>query len=95
MGITDRLQHAWNAFLYNDNNFTNYHSIGASSSFKPDRTRLSRGNERSIVTSVYNRLALDASSIAIKHVKLDENGRYTEEINSGLNNCLNLKLYKN
>ena len=91
MGITDRLQHAWNAFLYNDNNFTNYHSIGASSSFKPDRTRLSRGNERSIVTSVYNRLALDASSIAIKHVKLDENGRYTEEINSGLNNCLNLE----
>ena len=91
MRITDRLQHAWNAFLYNDNNFTNYHSIGASSSFKPDRTRLSRGNERSIVTSVYNRLALDASSIAIKHVKLDENGRYTEEINSGLNNCLNLE----
>lgn len=91
MGITDRLQHAWNAFLYNDNNFTNYRSIGASSSFKPDRTRFSRGNERSIVTSVYNRLALDASSIAIKHVKLDENGRYTEEINSGLNNCLNLE----
>ena len=91
MGITDRLQHAWNAFLYNDNNFTNYHSIGASSSFKPDRTRFTRGNERSIVTSVYNRLALDASSIAIKHVKLDENGRYTEEINSGLNNCLNLE----
>ena len=91
MGITDRLQHAWNAFLYNDNNFTNYRSIGASSSFKPDRTRFTRGNERSIVTSVYNRLALDASSIAIKHVKLDENGRYTEEINSGLNNCLNLE----
>lgn len=91
MGITDRLQHAWNAFLYNDDNFTNYRSIGASSSFKPDRTRFSRGNERSIVTSVYNRLALDASSIAIKHVKLDENGRYTEEINSGLNNCLNLE----
>ena len=91
MGITDRLQHAWNAFLYNDNNFTNYRPIGASSSFKPDRTRFTRGNERSIVTSVYNRLALDASSIAIKHVKLDENGRYTEEINSGLNNCLNLE----
>ena len=91
MGITDRLQHAWNAFLYNDNNFTSYRSIGASSSFKPDRTRFTRGNERSIVTSVYNRLALDASSIAIKHVKLDENGRYTEEINSGLNNCLNLE----
>lgn len=91
MGITDRLQHAWNAFLYNDNNNTNYRHIGHSSSFKPDRTRLSRGNERSIVTSVYNRLALDASSIAIKHVKLDENGRYTEEINSGLNNCLNLE----
>ena len=91
MGITDRLQHAWNAFLYNDNNNINYRHIGHSSSFKPDRTHFSRGNERSIVTSVYNRLALDASSIAIKHVKLDENGRYTEEINSGLNNCLNLE----
>ena len=90
MGITDRLQHAWNAFLSNDNKRP-YHSSGHISSYKPDRVRFSRGNERSIVTSVYNRLALDVSAIAIKHVRLDENGRYTEEINSGLQNCLNVE----
>jgi hypothetical protein len=65
--------------------------MGYYSSYKPDRVRFTRGNERSIVTSVYNRLALDASAIAIKHVRLDDNGRFTEEINSGLQNCLNVE----
>jgi hypothetical protein len=65
--------------------------MGYYSSHKPDRVRFSRGNERSIVTSVYNRLALDASAMAIKHVRLDDNGRFTEEINSGLQNCLNVE----
>lgn len=91
MGITDRLQHAWNAFMYNDKSYTNYRNMGGISTYKPDRVHFSRGNERSIVTSVYNRLALDASQIAIKHVRLDENGRYSEEINSGLHNCLNIE----
>ena len=90
MGITDRLQHAWNAFLNNDIR-TRYQDMGYYSSYKPDRVRFSRGNERSIVTSVYNRLALDASAMAIKHVRLDDNGRFTEEINSGLQNCLNVE----
>ena len=90
MGITDRLQHAWNAFLNNDVR-TRYQDMGYYSSYKPDRVRFTRGNERSIVTSVYNRLALDASAMMIKHVRLDDNGRFTEEINSGLQNCLNIE----
>ena len=90
MGITDRLQHAWNAFLDNDRRRP-YQDMGYFSYNKPDRVRFTRGNERSIVTSVYNRLALDVAAIAIKHVRLDENGRYTEEINSGLQNCLNVE----
>ena len=90
MGITDRLQHAWNAFLDNDRRRP-YQYMGYSSYNKPDRVRFTRGNERSIVTSVYNRLALDVAAIGIKHVRLDENGRYTEEINSGLQNCLNVE----
>lgn len=91
MGIRDRLQHAWNAFVYNDNTYTNPQNLGGFSTFKPDRVHFSRGVERSIVTSVYNRLALDVSSIAIKHVRLDDNGRFKEEIDSGLQNCLNVE----
>ena len=91
MRMRDRLQHAWNAFVYNDNSYTNPQNLGGFSTYKPDRVHFSRGVEKSIVTSVYNRLALDVSSIAIKHVRLDDNGRYVEEINSGLQNCLNVE----
>lgn len=91
MRIRDRLQHAWNAFVYNDNSYTNPQNLGGFSTYKPDRVHFSRGVEKSIVTSVYNRLALDVASIAIKHVRLDDNGRYIEEINSGLQNCLNVE----
>ena len=90
MGIADRLQHAWNAFLNNEAP-SRYNGLGHISTYKPDRVRFSRGNERSIVTSVYNRLALDASAMAIKHVRLDDNGRFVEEINSGLQNCLTVE----
>ena len=89
--MRDRLQHAWNAFVYNDNAYTNPQNLGGFSTFKPDRVHFSRGVEKSIVTSVYNRLALDVASLAIKHVRLDENGRYMEEVNSGLQNCLNVE----
>ena len=89
--MRDRLQHAWNAFVYNDNTYTNPQNLGGFSTFKPDRVHFSRGVEKSIVTSVYNRLALDVASLAIKHVRLDENGRYMEEVNSGLQNCLNVE----
>lgn len=89
MGFTDRLQHAWNAFM--NRSPTNYYrNVGDSYTYRPDRIRLARRNERSIVTSVYNRIALDVSAIDIKHVKLDENNRFKEEVDSGLNNCLTL-----
>ena len=91
MGIRDRLQHAWNAFVYNDNNYVNPQNLGGFSTFRPDRVHFSRGVEKSIVTSVYNRIALDATSIAIKHVRLDDNGRFLEEVDSGLQNCLNVE----
>ena len=90
MGLLDRVKHGWNAFMNRDpTNF--YRDIGSSYFYRPDRPRLTRGNERSIVTSVYNRIALDVAAINIKHCRLDENGRFIEEINSHLNNCLNLE----
>lgn len=91
MGIFDRLQHAWNAFTNNRDPTYNYRDIGTSYSYRPDRVRFSRGNEKSIVNSVLNRMALDVAAIDIRHVRLDENGRYLEDIDSGLNNCLSLE----
>ena len=90
MGFTTRLQHAWDAFFNKDPTNNNFQDIGMSYSYRPDRPRLTRGNERSIVTSVYNRIALDASAINIQHVRLDDNGRFLSEIKSGLNTCLTL-----
>ena len=89
MAFTDRLQHAWNAFLNRDPTYE-FRDHGMISTYKPDRVRFTRGNERSIVTSVYNRIALDVSSIDINHAKLDENGRFKEVIQSGLNECLTI-----
>ena len=85
-----RLKHAWNAFTNRDPTYE-YKSSGISSTYRPDRVRLSRGNERSIVTSVYNRIALDVSSLEFKHCKLDENGRFVKVIKSDLNNCLTVE----
>lgn len=90
MGFTTRFQHAWDAFFNKDPTNNNFRDIGMSYSYRPDRPRLTRGNERSIVTSVYNRIALDASAINIQHVRLDDNGRFLSEIKSGLNTCLTL-----
>ena len=84
-----RMKHAWNAFFNRDPTASNL-DIGPSYYYKPDRVRFSRGNERSIVTSVYNRIALDVAAINIQHVRLDDNGRFIETIDSGLNSCLNL-----
>lgn len=88
--LGSRLKHAWNAFLNRDPT-SYYRDIGASYSYRPDRPRFSRGNERSIVTSVYNRIALDVAAINIQHVKMDENGRFLHAIDSGLNNCLTME----
>lgn len=90
MGLLTQIRHGWNAFLNRDPT-GNYRNIGPEYSYRPDRPRLTRGNERSIVTSVYNRIALDVASIDIKHCKLDENGRFVSVVNSALNNCLSLE----
>lgn len=90
MPIGARIKHAWNAFMNRDPTVY-YKDIGPGYSYRPDRVQFSRGNERSIVTSVYNRIALDAAAISIEHVKLDGDGRYLSTIVSGLNNCLTLE----
>lgn len=90
INVSSRLKHAWNAFLNRDPT-SYYRESGASYSYRPDRIRLTRGNERSIVTSVYNRIGMDVASLDIKHVVLDDDGRYVEDMKSGLNNCLTLE----
>ena len=84
------LQHAWSAFR-NKDPAIRYGDIGPGYGYRPDRVRFTRGNERSIVTSVYNRITLDASAINIYHARLDDNNRFTEIIESGLNTCLTLE----
>ena len=92
LNLSTRLVHAWNAFTSRDP--TQYIITGPGYSSRPDRPRLSRGNEKSIATSIFNRIALDVSSVSIKHCRLDKNGRYVEDIDSGLNNCLTLEANK-
>lgn len=90
MEFVDRLKHSWNAFMNRDPTY-GYHPTGPSYSYRPDRPRLTRGNERSIVTSVFNRIALDVAAINIQHCKLDNNGRFVSAVDSSLNTCLNLE----
>lgn len=87
--LLDRFKRSFNAFV-NATEYNTETSGGSGYSSRPDRTRLRFGNERSIATAVYNRIAIDASSIAIKHVRVDQNGRFKEEISSGLDKCLQL-----
>lgn len=89
MSFGSRLKHAWNAFTGNVQ--MNYRDLGMSYPYRADRPRMSRGNERSIVTSVYNRIALDVAALNVQHVRLDENGRFLSVIDDGLNNCLTLE----
>lgn len=92
--FTSRLKRAWNAFTKNRDP-TEYNvqhqNTGMGYVYRPDRVRFSRGNERSIVTSVYNRIAMDVAAISIKHCRVDKNGRYIEDIKSGLNDCLTVE----
>ena len=83
--FSSRLKHAWDVFRNREPTY-DYQDTGPSTSYRPDRTRLTGGNERSIVTSIFNRIALDVSSINVKHCRIDENGRFKEQINSGLDN---------
>lgn len=90
VALGSRIKHAWNAFR--DNSPLWYRrDIGNGSSYRPDRVRLTRGNSQSIVTPIYNRIALDVAAINIQHVRLDDNGRFLSTINSPLNNCLTLE----
>ena len=92
--LSSRLRKAWNAFTNNrdpTNIYYQYQNLGMGSVYRPDRVRFTRGNERSIVTSVYNRIAMDVAAIAIKHCRVDKNGRFIEDIKSGLNDCLTVE----
>lgn len=97
MGILDKLKHAWNAFRQVDESYyrtPTYINYGHISSSRPDRMYFSKGNDRSIVTAVYNRIAIDVSMLDFKHVRIDEEKRYKEDMNSGLNTCLTLSANK-
>lgn len=90
--LTSRLKKAWNAFTNNRDPTEGYRqSTGMGYVYRPDRVRFSRGNEKSIVTSVYNRIAMDVAQVAIKHVRVDKDGRYIEDMKSGLNDCLTVE----
>ncbi len=88
--IRSRLKHAWNAFFVRDPP-GRYRDMGIGYARRPDRVRFSRGNERTIITSVLNRIAIDCAQVKIVHAKLDKNGRYAEDMDTGLNRCLNLE----
>lgn len=96
MGVKDRLQHAWNAFMNKDptDPLPNVDNFQPMYSYREDRPRYLPGTEKSIVSAIYTRIAVDSAAISIKHVRLDDNERYLETINSGLNECLNLEANK-
>src|SRR6188472_1224964 len=97
MGARDRLRHAWNAFIYgeDDDRANPFGDVSVSSaggsSQKPDRTRLRLGNERSILASVLTRLSIDVAATSIRHVRLDEEERYKEDVDSGLQQCFKVE----
>ena len=88
MGFIDRTRRAWNAFMNRDPTTTIYADIGGGYAKRPDRVRLRPGNEQTIISSIYTRIALDVSQTTIIHARMDENGRYVETLDTGLNRCL-------
>lgn len=90
MGFVERIRNSWNAFRNRDPTMF-YSEPGMSYTYRPDRVRFSRGNERSIVTSVYNKIAMDVAAVDIRHCRIDANGRYIEDVDSDLNACLTLE----
>ena len=89
--IGNRIKHAWNAFAGNTQDFRSYGDYGASYGGRPDRVRFRSTNERSIISSIYTRVSIDVSAITMRHVRVDEQNRYLEDIDSGLNSCLTLE----
>ena len=102
MGFLDKLKHAWNAFTAYGNDPpsngyiypSHYQDLGLVSTFRPDRVYFTRGQEKSLVSTVYNRIAMDVAGVDIKHVKIDNDGRYLSDVDSGLNDCLNYQTNK-
>ncbi len=100
MGLLDRLSHAWNAFLgkgppfSQENIFPRYYNLGYSSTYRPDRVTFTRGQEKTFVNTMINRIAVDCAAINIRHVQLDENERYVSDIDSDLNKRLSLEANK-
>ena len=92
--ITQRIRSGWNAFTNRDPTTTSIplseEMSGFGYSSRPDRVRYTKGNQRSIVASIYNRISVDVASIKIEHAKLDKDGRYKERLSSGLNDCINV-----
>jgi hypothetical protein len=89
--LSTKLQHAWNAFKGNEEQQIRYVYNEQMTTVRPDRLRLNYGNEQTIITPIYNRIATDCAKVDIRHVRLDENGRFVSEVNSGLNNCLSIE----
>lgn len=89
--IGERLKHGWNAFVNNKDPSWRYADVGSSSFYRPDRVRMTMGNDRSIVTAIYNRISMDVAAINVKHVRVDQNGKYVEDIKSGLNSALTVE----
>lgn len=90
MGLLDRFKSAWNAFSNREPTIS-YREVGPGYSYRPDRTRYSRGHEKTLISSIINRIAMDAAAINIHHIRLDKNERFKEIIKSGLNTCLTLE----
>ena len=88
--FASRLKRAWNSFFNKDPTVT-FNEVGPGIGYRPDRNRLTKGIERTIVTSVINRISMDVAAVEIFHVRLDDNERYLEKIDSGLNNCLSIE----
>jgi hypothetical protein len=96
VGFRDRISHAWNAFVENDTNGGEYQmnyadTYGAAYGLRPDRPRVRVSGEGSIISAIYTRLGVDVASVFIRHIRRDENGRYLEQVNSGLNDCLTVE----
>ena len=86
-----KFRDAWNAFLGRDPTVNNKTNFYAGTYYRPDRTTMSYGNDRSIISAIYNRIAIDVSQCKIQHIKTDENDKFLETIDSDLNNCLTIE----
>lgn len=91
MGVITQLKHGWNAFLNRNDEIRDPWVLGTTTGIRPDRTRLTFASERSLLSAIYTRLAIDIAAVEIKHVRLDDEGRYIEDMKSGLNDCLTIE----